>query len=90
MCYNTSTYIISEGWQRGHVEDGLSPIMTFTTTIREVVLFTFHKETRETYNPKKEVEILIPTLNFYIMDGQHTILAQKWILDTDKYRAIPD
>ena len=63
----------------------LSLVTTFSATIRETVLFPFDREIWETYNPKNEEEILMPTLNFYIMDGQDNILTQKIILGTKKY-----
>lgn len=63
----------------------LSHVMTFTTTIREVALFSFDSEIGEPYNPKTKDEILMPTLKLYILDGKHTILVQKIILDNKKY-----
>ena len=77
MWYRTLAYTMLEGWFRGSVKDGFITCHAFTTAIREVVLLPFDSKTREPYNPKNEDEILMPTLKFYILDGQHNISAQK-------------
>lgn len=66
----------------------LSLVTTFTTTMRDVILFPFDMETKDPYAPRNEEEIELPTLNIYILDGKHVILAQKIIIENDKYNAV--
>ena len=55
----------------------LSLISTFTTTLRDVIPLPFDKGTEERYIARNEEENVFPSMNFYILDGKHTILAHK-------------
>lgn len=66
----------------------LSLLSNFTTTIREALLLSFDVSTKELYFLTTEEELDSPKLNFYILDGQHTICAQKKIIENDKFKAV--
>ena len=68
----------------------LSLVKKFNTTLRELILFPFKKESMNTYVLDKEVEIDSSTLNFYILDGKHTIATEKEIVENDNYVAPHD
>ena len=57
----------------------------FTTTLREAILFPFNKETGELCYVTNEDEVHIPTMKFYIIYAQHSILTQNTIVDNTKY-----
>ena len=62
--------------------------------LKEAMLFPFLKESRDTYVPHyvpiNEDVINSSTLNFYIFYGKNTIVAQKIIVENDKYEALHD
>ena len=63
-------------------------VLTFTTKLRDVILFPLDKETEERYLPRNEEEINLPSIYFYILDEKHIILVQKKIIEIDKYHVV--
>ena len=55
----------------------LSLVKTFTTTLRETILFPFDHMTGITYELKSEDKFEIKTLKFYILDEKHVTFSHK-------------
>ena len=63
-------------------------VTLFTTTLKEAILLPFDKETRDPCYVMNEEEVHMPAMKFHIIYGQHSISAQKKILENPKYLSL--